>query len=196
MNWIDVAIIVVLALSVLIGLWRGLIVEVMTLVIWIAACVLAWLFGARVAGLLVDAISLPMVRIIVGYAACFLAVLVAGAIVRWALRKLVASAGLSGSDRFFGMVFGCARGILVVVLAVLVARFTPLPGQPAWRSSRLLPTFMATAHWLADQLPPDVQRRLDSAGTPAFITLPARPIGSQAQLSPHDLGAPTVSITR
>lgn len=169
MNWADYCILAVLALSVLIGLWRGLISEVMALACWAAAFWVAWMFGDKLAALF-SSIEVPSVRLLLGYGLCFLGVLVAGALVAFVLRKLVAGSGLSGTDRLLGMMFGLARGVLLILLAVLLLGFTPFPRDPWWQQSRLLPGFQNGAEWLAAKLPDNVTRHLDYRG---LLTLPA-----------------------
>lgn len=160
MNWADYVIVGVLVLSVLIGLWRGLTTEVLALAIWIAAFWVAWLLGPRVAALFDGHVGLPSARIILGYGLCFLAVLIAGALVRYVVAKLVESTGLSGTDRMLGMLFGLARGAFLVTLAVLLLGFTPFTRDPWWQHSQLLPTFEGASGWLAQKLPPAVRRYL------------------------------------
>ena len=89
MNWTDYIIIAIIALSVLIGLWRGLISEVLALAIWIVAFWVAWTFGPSVAAHFDPMIKLPSVRIIVGYGLCFVVVLILGALLRFAISRLV-----------------------------------------------------------------------------------------------------------
>ena len=163
MNWADYTILAILGLSVLMGLWRGLISEVMALACWACAFWIAWMFGEPLAGRFAS-IEVPSVRLLLGYGICFLAVLVAGALISFLLRKLVASSGLSGTDRLLGMFFGLARGLLLVMIAVLLFGFTPFPRDPWWRESRLLPTFRNGAEWLSSRLPDSVSKYLDFKG--------------------------------
>ena len=160
MNWADYCIIAALVLSVLMGLWRGFIGEAIALVCWILAFWVAWTFGAQLAAQF-TAITLPSARLLLGYAICFVGVLIAGALVGFLMRKLVAGSGLSGSDRMLGMVFGLIRGLAIITIAVLILKFTPLPQDPWWKQSQLLPTFENAARWLSSKLPPDVTRYLD-----------------------------------
>ncbi|WP_313913014.1 CvpA family protein [Tahibacter sp.] len=169
MNWADYCILAVLGLSVVIGLWRGLISEVMALACWAAAFWVAWMFGDKLAALFTS-IEVPSVRLLLGYGLCFLGVLVAGALVAFVVRKLVAGSGLSGTDRLLGMMFGLARGVLLVLLAVLLLGFTPFPRDPWWQQSRLMPGFQNGAEWLAAKLPDNVTKYLDYRG---LLTLPA-----------------------
>jgi len=160
MNWTDYLIITILALSVLIGLWRGLISEVLALAIWIAAFWVAWTFGPAVAAHFEHRIDLPSARIILGYAICFVAVLILGALLRFAISKLVESTGLSGTDRLLGMVFGFFRGVLLVTLLVFLVGFTAFTRDPWWQQSALLPQFQHVAAWLEQHVPASVRDHL------------------------------------
>jgi membrane protein required for colicin V production len=159
-NWADYCIIAALGLSVLMGLWRGFIGEAIALACWVLAFWVAWTFGAQLATQF-TAITLPSARLVLGYAICFVGVLIAGALVGFLMRKLIAGSGLSGSDRMLGMVFGLIRGLAIVTIAVLILKFTPLPQDPWWKESKLLPTFENAARWLSTKLPPEVTHYLD-----------------------------------
>lgn len=161
MNWADYIIIAVLVLSVLVGLWRGLVSEVMALAVWFLAFWLAWLFGGSLAELFADAVPVPSVRLMLGYGLCLVTALIAGSILTFLLRKLVQGTGLSGSDRLLGMVFGLIRGLALVSLVVLLMRFTPFPADPWWNESRLLPGFENAAQALDDKLPDPIARYLN-----------------------------------
>lgn len=161
MNWADYTILAVLGLSVLMGLWRGFVGEVLALAVWACAFWVAWVFGPLLAERFSASISTPSVRVLLAYALCFIAVLIAGAIVTFLMRKLVEGSGLSGSDRLLGMVFGLVRGLALVVLVVMLMGFTPFPRDPWWHESRLLPSFDRGAHWLAAKLPAEVARYLE-----------------------------------
>jgi membrane protein required for colicin V production len=159
MNTADIVILAVLALSTLFGLMRGFIREVLSLVCWIAAFWVAWAFGDRVAQLYGGWLDDPAARIVAGYVTCFAGVLVAGALAGWILRTLVKVGGLGGGDRFLGMRFGLARGLLLVTFVVLMLGFTTAPRDAAWwRQSTLLPAFSNGAGWIAARLPPEVNR--------------------------------------
>ncbi|MBA2078678.1 MAG: colicin V production protein [Rhodanobacter sp. 68-29] len=156
MNWIDITILGVLGLSVLIGLWRGLVSEVLALVIWIAAFWVAWLFGPTMSAQL-HMITVPAARIAAGYALCFVLVLLLGALLRFLMLRLLASTGLSGTDRLLGMVFGLARGVLLVCVLVFLCQFTAFTREPPWRQSLLLPPFQSATIWLGQRIPPGVR---------------------------------------
>lgn len=191
----DIAILAVLGVSVLFGLWRGFVAEVLSLACWIAAFWVAWMFGDAVAAWYGQWLQHPAARIIAGYLTCFLGVLIVGALVGWILRKLIQGSGLSGMDRLLGMLFGFARGVLLVIAVVLVLEFTPAPGAAWWRHSQLLPGFAQGAGWVSAQLPPQASRYVRSgeqaleAGRQALPKLPDVPI-SVPHLALPDAVAP------
>ncbi len=156
MNWLDGIILGILALSVLIGLMRGLVAEVLSLVAWIAAFWVAVVFGPDMAALFENSISLPMARIGLGYAICFFGVLLLGVLVRFAARRLIWSTGLTGVDRVLGVLFGFVRGALVVTILVFLVGLTAVTREPWWQQSVLLPQFQVAAAWLGQNIPASV----------------------------------------
>lgn len=176
MNWADYTILGILGLSVLMGLWRGFIGEVLALAIWVCAFWVAWTLGPTLAEHFSASISTPSARVILGYVVCFITVLIAGAIVTVLMRKLVAGSGLSGSDRLLGMVFGLVRGMALVVLVVFLLRFTPFSSDPWWNQSRLMPGFQHSAKWLGERVPAEVARYLEPIGNLAKPLLPHLPV--------------------
>lgn len=179
MNWTDYIILAVLGLSVLIGLWRGLISEVLALAVWVAAFWVSWTFGPAVSAHFEHTIELPSARLIVGYGLCFIAVLILGALLRLAIGQLVESTGLSGTDRLLGMIFGFARGVLLVTLMVFLLGFTAFTRDPWWRESVLLPQFQGMAAWLGERVPQNVRRYLYPAAS-MLDRLPTVPGASPA----------------
>ena len=184
MNTADIAIAVIITISVLIGLVRGFVVEVLSLAVWAAAVFLAMLLGDDVAGLFEQSISLPSARYALGYLAVFVGVLVVGAVFVYLMRKIVQGTGLSGTDRMLGMVFGLARGAVIVVVLALFLGLTPLARDPWWRESRALPVFGQLAGWMATWLPAPVAKYFDvlEAGEAGVPTVdPTEPVEPPAQ---------------
>lgn len=156
MNWADYLIIIVIALSMLIGLWRGLLREAISLATWIAAFAIAFLFAEDGAAHLTPYLDIPSLRVAAAFGGLFLATLLLGGLVSIIASQLVDYTGLTGTDRVLGMVFGLGRGAVVIAILVLAAGLTPLPKDPWWQQSRLLPHFQEAALRLRDWLPPDL----------------------------------------
>lgn len=169
----DYVLMAVLLVSMGIGLWRGFLVEVLSLTVWIGAFWLAVAFGDTVAAWFAGVES-AAARMFLGHAAVFLGVLVAGGLATWALGKFIAGTGLSATDRVLGLGFGLARGLVLGCVAVLLLGFTPLPGDPWWSQSRLLPGFQRGAEWMATFLPAAAAGELNFQPAPA-AGLPSSP---------------------
>jgi len=161
MIWVDFAIIGVIAISALIGLIRGLIKEAFSLVTWAAAGWIAFTYGRELSVVLTPYIELPSARIAAAFISLFVVTLIVGAIINYLLSELVKKTGLTGTDRFAGMLFGIARGALVVAVLVMLAGLTPLPEDGWWKESQLIPPFEQFAVWLREHLPDDIASQLN-----------------------------------
>jgi len=145
--WFDWLILAVIGISALISLTRGFVREALSLLSWIIAGAVAWLFGGALADQLVGYIDSPTIRIISACALLFLATLMLGGLINYLVVQLVQVTGLSGTDRFLGMVFGAARGALLVVVVVGLLSMAPVEEELWWRQSDLVPHFLLVADW-------------------------------------------------
>ena len=164
MNWVDYIILAILGISVLIGLFRGLISELLGLVIWATAFWASWAFGPVVAEGLAKYLALPTARLVIGHGAVLLGVLICGAILRAIIGRILWRTGLSGMDRMLGMVFGFARGALIVAFMVFLFSLTALTRESWWRQSDLLPQFQGLAGWLGARVPSGVNHYVAQSG--------------------------------
>lgn len=144
---VDWAILGIVAISALISLKRGFVKEALSLTTWIIAGVVAWMFGAGLSQYLVNYIETPSARVIASCTILFVATLLVGAMVNFLIGELIRVTGLSGTDRFLGMVFGAARGGLLVVVAVGLLSLGPVQQDQWWQQSRLVPQFLMVADW-------------------------------------------------
>ncbi len=115
---IDWIIIAILLISTLISIWRGFVREALSLVTWIAAIIISRLFASQVSTLLIDYIDMPSMRLGAAYALLFAGTLIVGALVNNLIAEVVKMTGLGGTDKFFGMFFGFARGGVVILVVV------------------------------------------------------------------------------
>ncbi len=156
MTWVDYAILAIIGISALISIFRGLAREVLSLLAWGCAFFVARTYMQQVAERFAGVVSVPSARLVLAFAALFVGTLLVAAVVNLLVGKLVAGTGLSGTDRMLGVFFGVARGVVIVATLVLVAGLTPVPRDPWWRTSLLLPRFEAMALWMRGYLPADV----------------------------------------
>ena len=125
----DVVMGIVIVVSAVLGLMRGLVREVLSLVIWGAALLLGIAFADSVAAMLGLDLSAGL-QTAIGFAIVFVGVLVAGALAQRFLGGLVESTGLTGTDRTLGLAFGTVRGAAVVLVALILLR--PFAESRVW----------------------------------------------------------------
>jgi membrane protein required for colicin V production len=148
-NWVDWAILAIISASALISLIRGFVKEALSLVTWAFAFFITVAFHSQAFALLEPLIDKPYLREILAYILVFITVLVVGSLVTHIIAVMVKRTGLSGTDRLLGMIFGTARG-LIVVLAALVLLPSLLSGvenDQWWNESQLVPEFLLIKDW-------------------------------------------------
>jgi len=137
--WVDLALAGVLLISLCVGLWRGLVFEVLSLAGWVVAY-----FGCGYLAPVLRA-ALPEGRFGEAPAqmgatiASFVIILVVWMIGARLVRMVIHATPLSLIDRLFGAGFGLLRGVLVCMLLVLVVSMTPAAASPAWQASKAVP---------------------------------------------------------
>ena len=158
---VDWVLLMVLALSLLVGLWRGLVFEVLSVLGWIAAFFLAQWFAPDVAALLPMASATQPIRYAAAFVLTFIVAVFVAGLLATMLKKMVAAVGLRPVDRLLGAVFGVVRG-LVLLLAVAVAiDMTPLKDSPWWQESTGAPVLSAALKGLKPALPEQFSRFLN-----------------------------------
>jgi len=160
MTWLDYAVMGVFAASLVIGAWRGLVREVLSILGWVIAFLAANLFAGPLGPEMPQAIPSPELRVAAAYVAVFAGSLMVTALVGLLLSKIVKAAGLGGADRALGALFGAARGLLIVLAAALLAGLTGAPRQPFWRDSASGPFLVQAAQSLKPLLPQTFSERL------------------------------------
>ncbi len=168
-NWVDIIILSTIAISTLISLFRGFIREAFSLAVWALAFWVSWTFFRVLAMNMENMIATPSVRLGVAFAALMILSLMIGGLVNYLVIQLISKTGLSGSDRFIGMIFGAARGVLVIAILVLAAGLTPFPADPWWQESTLIPYFQELAMWLQSLLPAEIAEKFQFLQPPADI---------------------------
>lgn len=153
MIWVDYAIAGLVMVSAVIGLLRGFIKEAFALFTWVVAIGVGMHYSRDFAVLLQNTISYPSARIAAAFGILFFMTLILGALISFILNQLIEKTGLTGSDRLVGMLFGAARGAVLVSLLVMLGGITPLPEDPWWKQSMLIPPFQSLAVWLKDHIP-------------------------------------------
>jgi membrane protein required for colicin V production len=161
MQYADIIVLVIIAISILVGAIRGFVKEAFSLAVWAAAFLIAFQYSGALAIQLEGHIELPSARTSLAFAGLFLSVLLVGGLLTFLVGKLVEKTGLSGTDRLLGGVFGGVRGVALVLAIILIAGLTPVPQDPWWQQSRAIQSLMPLAEWSAQYLPDYILEHLD-----------------------------------
>ena len=156
-DWILLA---VLGLSLLLGVWRGIVQEVLSLAGWVVAFYVSQLYAPLAAAWLPMEGSSHMLRYAAGFVVVFIAVLVATVLVSWVVKKLVSAVGLGPLDRLLGSVFGLLRGVVILLAATVIVGMTPMRETEAWRQAQGAQWLQQMLHVLKPVLPADFGKYL------------------------------------
>ena len=167
-NYFDIAIVVIILITALIGFMRGLVWMGIFLATWTAAILLAIKFKDDIAQALPIKLSSEVAQTGLAALLIFLGVLIAGAIINYLLHKIVNAIGLGTFDRILGTGLGIALGALAITLLTMLLSLTELPNQEMWQKSKFIPKFQEAATWLQTLIPADlndiVNEKLEGTG--------------------------------
>jgi membrane protein required for colicin V production len=189
MNWVDVAVLVVVAFSGMLGFVRGMVREVFGLAAWIGAAIAAIWFFPQVQGFARRAIENVDIADPVAFGGIFLLVLIVLSLVARLLGGAVRKSTLGGLDRTLGLLFGLARGAALIVAAYLIAgAIEPVDRWPDQvLEARTLPSIYLGAAWVVQRVPDDYR--------PVLIVPPAgRQTGSADLLHANPVGRATGTL--
>lgn len=155
MTVFDYLVLVVLVCSIVISTLRGLVKEILSLLSWIVSFVVANAYSEALAALLPAIFVGTMTRLIVAFLVLFIGTRLLMGLVSMAIDMLVRAAGLTLADRGLGGLFGLARGLVLVLAAVLLCGMTAIPQQPFWQQALFSPLAETAARTVKPYLPGD-----------------------------------------
>ncbi len=158
MTLFDFLVIAIVLVSAVLGLWRGLVHAVLSLLGWPLAFVVSRIYAGGLAPLL--PMQQEVVRLLVAYVVVFIGALIVWSVLVWLLSRLVRMVGLGWLDRILGGVFGVLRGGLVVLVLVWLAGVTRIPEEPFWRTARFSKTAENAALLTKAWLPAGIAQRI------------------------------------
>ncbi len=135
LGWVDLVLLGVFLLSVLVGLWRGFVFEIVSLMGWLVAFIIANSAGPFLANLLPPEHMDAPVRLWVAYIVVFVLVLLTCTLLARMLRALVSATPLSFVDHLLGGIFGVARGALILVVVATLVSLSPYANSTTWKNS-------------------------------------------------------------
>ena len=150
--WVDAVVLAALVLSLGLGIFRGIVREILSLSSWIISIWLAYVYGDDLAIVVVPWVESERLSGLIGYVVVFVAVLVLLSLVGALLLKLFRIAGLSGTSRLLGGLFGFLRGLVIVTVLLFCAEWTPATSQAWFRDSQIVPYFDVPLTWFKSRV--------------------------------------------
>ncbi len=160
MTIFDYLVLFVLLCSIVISSLRGLVKEILSLFSWIVSFTVANAYGDTLATLLPDTIPGHSTRLIAAFIVLFIGVRLLMMLLTIAIDALIKAAGLTLADRGLGGLFGLARGLVIVLAAVMLCSMTAIPQQGFWKDALLSPLAETAAHTVKPFLPGDFSRHI------------------------------------
>ena len=153
----DLAIAVIVLVSMGFGFVRGFFKESISIASLLIAVWAALNFGANFGALFADSLGSEELQLWLGSLLVLVTVLAIGGLIGWGVSKVVRMSALRGSDRSLGLVFGFARGVILVGLVVLGGQYAGFSNDAWWRQSRLIPYGETVAEWIRVMAPKGVE---------------------------------------
>lgn len=160
MTAFDYAVLIIIGVSILLSVMRGFLREVMALLAWLVAFWAANLYTDALAPMLPPGIPTSELRYLAAFLGLFLATLLVMTLISIAVAHALKAVGLGPWDRALGAVFGFARGVLIVLVAVLLAGLTSLPQQSTWKNAMFSSPLEATISSFRPWLPNELAKRI------------------------------------
>lgn len=163
MTALDWGLLLIVGLSAILGMARGLIGVAVSLAAWLLAGVGAFLFGGEVGRSLGDG-QMGWASYMGGYALAFVAIWITVGLIGLVIRRIAHSYGLSEMDRLMGLGLGAIRGLIFACALLVTLGMTTLPRERAWRESSLAAVLMPGAKLMRSGLPDAMARKVDLEG--------------------------------
>jgi membrane protein required for colicin V production len=161
-NWIDLAIVCIFGFSIILGLIKGFIRSIVSVLVWIAAIVISMHYGPLIADKFTKVSDDPQTQLILAYSLLFIAVLIIGLVFKIILEAIINFTGLSMTDRIMGALFGIVRGVFIVTIMVFLMSLSSIAEGQVWKESKLAPAFMDVATWVENMAPDSVKQKMAS----------------------------------
>lgn len=181
-NWVDYIILAIFFISIMAGLMRGVVKEILALLTWVAALAVAVMFSSKIAAMFTGSSTaqsiysssstlsaggqqpLSLITLSVVFVLLFVATFVIGSLITSIVSRAIESGGISFINRILGAAFGLLRGYLVVVLIIFVVGMTPFETQAWWTDAKLPPAFRPAVTWLANMVQPGLENLKSTVG--------------------------------
>lgn len=184
MTILDVIVIVVVLISAVLAMVRGFVREALSIASWVAAAAAAYFLYRPVVPLIAPYVASTTVQAIAAAGVVFVVALVVATYITTKIADFVVDSRIGAVDRAFGFLFGAARGILLLVVALLFFNWLVNPSPPWVAQAQSRPVLEDLGARLMAALPQDLENTImqrirggngeDSAGGPSSAIDPTQ----------------------
>ncbi len=135
MTSFDYLVFIIIGACIIISMMRGAVREMLSIIGWLAAFYVAKTYAMQLVPLLPRDIPTDSLRVLAAFLILFLGVLLVVSLLSIALSSILNKIGLSWLNRFFGVLFGFAKGLLIVFVLVFLAGLTSIPKDVRWTNA-------------------------------------------------------------
>ena len=153
MQFVDLAIIIIVFISSLFGLQRGFVKELLSVVFLLLSCILALKYGGDFGSSLLSWVDSISFRFWSGVILLFFIFLFLGSLLNWGISKLIKMSLINGINRFLGMIFGFLRGCVLISLIVMLMQNSTFSVNDWWLDSPIIPYAEIFAEWMRIMIP-------------------------------------------
>lgn len=158
LNWFDVVIVGIVALSVVISFFRGFLRESVSLVTWIAAILLGLKFAGPLGTEFSGHIANKTAQYLSAFLAIFILVFIVGTTINLIIKSLVSKVGMGVMDSILGLAFGFIRGLIAVAVILMIINNTPFQKEMWYKKSVLTAEFKPLVTWMESFIPSKIQQ--------------------------------------
>ena len=158
LNLLDAVVLLILLASVVYSALKGFVRELLGMLSLVAAFFVSVSFYRVASEPFKEVVKTENIALFLGFASIFLGTLIVGALVIWAVQKLVKFAKVQWFDRLLGAAFGFIRGWILGSVVFLVLTSFDLQSERV-RGSQLAPYYLPGARIIALATPHDLKTR-------------------------------------
>jgi membrane protein required for colicin V production len=160
MTIFDYVVLVIIGLSIIVSMMRGLLAEILSIMGWFVAFFVARTYSGQLAPMMPDELPTESLRVLASFVVLFLATFLVTSLLAIALTSIFKKVGLGWLNRLLGGFFGLARGLLIVCIIVFLAGLTNVPKDERWRNAMFSSPIEALVIQLLPLIPEGIAKHI------------------------------------
>ncbi len=161
LNYVDIVLVAIIGISTIVAFFRGLITEVLSLIVWIGAFWGASQFAPQLSLYLEPHVEEP-IRSLLSFCGTFLGCLFLGGMINLCITFILRRLKISAPDRFLGLIFGFVRGVFIASLIVIIVKVTPLQHHPLWVEAKTPASVEGIVSLMKTWIPKEFLQKMDA----------------------------------